>query len=195
MKRLVDRLALAVLAAISCAACAPMQTPARARQVELPDGARLVKIEPFQLLMLGAAGPPCPDDGTPCEITMRIIPVNGRRYCLAEARDVAVKTVTGGGGNPKAVVWKLSTDTLDGKRLVFHPDAGIIITADRDKQIDPKGGYGNGPGHPNPPKDRYYVKTKRDKLGAKSSYLPVVLWGPEGDEELCAAVDPKIVNV
>ena len=69
------------------------------------------------------------------------------------------------------------------------------MVSDPDKQIDKtKQGYGDGGGGPNPPTNQYYIKTKRDKLGASASYLPVILWNPGPDAELCAASDPKIVN-
>ena len=44
---------------------------------------------------------------------------------------------------------------------------------------------------------RYNMKVNRNKpvLDTMSSYLPVVIWGTAGNEELCAAVDPRIVNV
>ena len=40
------------------------------------------------------------------------------------------------------------------------------------------------------------MKVNRNKPAlTMSSYLPVVIWGTAGNEELCAAVDPRIVNV
>ena len=142
----------------------------------------------------------CDADGPDaCVVEVDFLPVAGtKKYCVAIAPNVSVKTVTGGGANRKNLVWRLSRSSLDGLDLKFHADSGIVITIDHptNKQIDPKGGHGDGkPNPPNPPSEiTYHVKTKRDELGANAGYLPVVIWGTGLTAELCAAVDPKIGN-
>ena len=157
---------------------------------------RIVTIQPYELLVRTTGGAVCDlTTASECTITMRTIPFGGRNYCLAEAPNIKVRTDTGGGSHLKAIVWKLSPATVDGKPVAFHADSGIVVVDDPNTQIDKKDhGYGNGGGGSNPPTDQYYIKTKRDKVDAKASYLPVILWNPGPDAELCAASDPKIVN-
>jgi hypothetical protein len=157
---------------------------------------QLQKIQDYQVLLAKGSSTPC-DTATQaaCTIEMKVISVDGRDYCLALAPELKVKTDSSGGFfNKKRLVWKLSATSLKGKALAFHADSGIVITVDADHQIDPKGAYGDGSGGA-ASTDLYHVKTSRKKLNAVSGYLPVVLWGAAGDEELCAAIDPKIVNV
>lgn len=133
----------------------------------------------------------------PCIIEMLLITAGTRNYCVAVAPNLNVKWDTNGGDfNKKTIRWKLSRPDLDSKDLAFHPDSGIIVTFESDPkkaQVDKKGDYGDGSGSKSP--DTYYTKTKRNKPKAESGYLPVILWGSSGKEELCAAIDPKIVNV
>lgn len=157
---------------------------------------RIVTIQPYELLVRTTGGAVCDlTTASECTITMRTIPFGGRNYCLAEAPNVNVRTDTGGGSHLKAIVWRLSLPALDGKPVAFQADSGIVVVDDPNTQIDKKDhGYGNGGGGTNPPTDQYYIKTKRDKVDAKASYLPVILWNPGPDAELWAASDPKIVN-
>lgn len=159
---------------------------------------RIVTIQPYELLVRTTGGAVCDlTTASECTITMRTIKddVSGKVYCLAEAPNIKVRTDTGGGSHLKAIVWKLRPATVDGKPVAFHADSGIAVVTDPDKQIDKtKQGYGDGGGGTNPPTDQYYIMTKRNKVDAKASYLPVILWNPGPDAELCAASDPKIVN-
>lgn len=43
--------------------------------------------------------------------------------------------------------------------------------------------------------NRMIIKTKRNKKGAEILFLPLIAWENNGVLELCAAIDPKIVNV
>jgi hypothetical protein len=161
------------------------------------DNFKVLPIQKYLVMMAKSSSTICDAEAHPnCIIDMRLISVGDRNYCLAVAQDVNIKTHRGGGANKKNIVWKLSVANLGGKALRFHADSGILITVDADGQVDPKGGYGDGSSGSGPqPTDIYYVKTKRDTPNANSGYLPVILWGPAGQEELCTAVDPKIVNV
>ena len=163
-----------------------------ARDDREKDIFRVLKIQQY-LVLLGKDGKTCTTETQPvCTIEMKLINVNGRDYCLAVAPHLKVKTQSIAIAN-KNIVWQLSHSTLGGKDLAFHGESGIVLIVDPDAQIE-KGGPGNG-GVFSPPKDIYHVKTKRNKKGAESAYLPVILWGSGGNEELCAAIDPKIVNV
>ena len=141
------------------------------------------------------AGKNCKADEEVCVIEMTLIEVevDKPKYCLALAPTVEVKRKTL--SDPKKpVVWMLSRYDLDKKPLAFHVDPGIVITYDPKGQIS-KGGSGAGPivGIQDP--KLHHVKTTRDKYKAESNYLPIILWGDSGNEDLCAATDPKIVNV
>ncbi len=156
------------------------------------DNFRLIKIQQYQLL-LAADKPPCDTETQAfCPIEVQVITVDGRDYCLAIAPDLRVKKRVIG---KKTLVWKLNVPNLRGKPVAFHGKSGIVVTVDLDEQIDAGGGHGNGSSPSPAPTEMYFVKTKAKKLGAVSSYLPVVLWGSGGGEELCAAIDPRIVNV
>jgi hypothetical protein len=164
-------------------------------QVEEPrkdssDIFRVLKVQPYDVL-LARRGPACDADAMTCMIEMTLIKVEGRPYCLALAPDVRVKTKIDGASSKKAIVWELKPNHLDGKPVRFHDYAGIIITDDTESQIEKGGGLGDGSGGK---PEAYHVKTSRNKDKAKSGYLPVILWGDKGEEELCAATDPKIVN-
>lgn len=135
-----------------------------------------------------------------CEIEMATFkdPDTGTVYCVARAPRVAVPhDKSGSNANKRLIVWHLNKTQLDGKALAFHEDAGIIITAETHKQVDLKGKRLDANG--NKASDHFRTSTKRNVLDLQgkqsSTYLPVILWGPSGEEELCAAVDPKIVNV
>ena len=173
---------------------AAQDKPAR-KGAKPPEGLLLAKIQKYQVLLAKGKATCTVDAGPPCVIDMKLLTVDGKEYCVAVAPNLDVKTQIGGAGSKKTIVWRLSVPSLGStpKPLEFHVDAGIITTQDGDKQLE-KGGHGDG-GVGIPAKDKYHVKTKRDKLGAVSVYLPVILWGPPGSEDLCAAIDPKIVNV
>lgn len=183
------------LAAVFALVAVVMGVQAQERPKEPPnnDKFRLVKIQNYQVL-LAVGKPPCDTETQAfCPIEVQVITVDGRDYCLAVAPDLRVKTLPM--GMKKTLVWKLSVDNLSGKAVAFHGKSGIVVTVDANAQINAGGGHGNGASPPPKPTDMYFITTKRRKLNAVSAYLPVVLWGSGGDEELCAAIDPKIVNV
>ena len=173
---------------------AAQDKPAR-KDAKLPEGLVLAKIQKYQVLLAKGKATCTVDAGPPCVIDMKPLTVDGKEYCVAVAPNLEIKTDSGGSGSKKTIVWKLSHTSLGStpKPLEFHADSGIITTQDADTQIE-KGAHGDG-GVGMPAKDKYHVKTKRNKLGAVSVYLPVILWGLPGSEDLCAAIDPKIVNV
>lgn len=193
MKRELLRVGAASL--MLAATVAAAQGKAVRKETKLPEGVVLAKIQKYQLTFAKGKATCVVDAGPPCVIDMKLLTIDSKQYCLAVAPNLEVKTQTGGGGNKKVIAWALSVSSLGSpsKPLEFHADSGIITTQDADKQLE-KGGHGDG-GVGIPSKDKYHVKTKRDKLGASSVYLPVILWGPPGFEDLCAAIDPIIVNV
>jgi hypothetical protein len=79
---------------------------------------------------------------------------------------------------------------------LIHGDSGIVIAHETVSKHVEKGGLGDG-GVGIVDATRYHMKVNRNKpaLTTVSSYLPVVISGTGGNEELCAAVDPRIVNV
>lgn len=166
------------------------------------DSARMLKIIDAALLArmvdLAGSAKTCNAETTqPCIIEMKTIQYQGRDYCVAVAPDVTVGTKPS--GTPKKVIrWKLDADKLTGngvvKVLAFERNAGLVLTVNQYSQLDLWGKIGDGLGSPLQ-QIRFHTRTKRDRLGARATYLPVILWGPAGDEELCAAIDPKIVNV
>jgi hypothetical protein len=189
-------LALVPLAGAAAATDSPRKKTSASEQT-----VRLMKIQKFQLLVTKASRTTCDmETMTSSPVTVELLTISAKeKYCVAIAPEVSVKTnggAGGGHGNPKRVVWHLATTSLDTRGLEFHPDSGIVITIDNERQITSKGGHGDGsPGGPNPPsKTVYHVKSARDKQNAEVGYLPVVIWGTGTAAELCAAVDPKIVN-
>jgi len=203
--------AWAALFSIGLAACA-VQSQDAVKEPKPIDSPRMLKIIAPELLArlvaLANSAKTCEiDTQAVCEIQMSMIRVpdqpNGKTYCVAVAPDVKVRTDPFGGlFNKRRIAWKLVDQngadiaSLDGKALVFHEDAGIVITIDdpTSPQVDKRGQRGDGiVGQVL--NWRFHTLTRRNRLGASATYLPVILWGPSGDEELCAAVDPKIVNV
>lgn len=198
MKRSAWPWAATALALLFASAAVQAAAPGKNHKDKDEKDYRVVTIQPYRLLVRTTGGTDCNlATATQCTITVKPITVSGRNYCLVEAPNIKVPTDTGGAGHLRAIVWKLSATTLGGKPVAFSDGTGIIVPIDGDNQIDKsKQGYGDGSGGgANPPTDQYYVKTKRNKVDAKASYLPVVLWGSASDAELCAASDPKIVNV
>jgi hypothetical protein len=132
-----------------------------------------------------------------CIVEMSVFEFNGHFYCIAKAPEVTVKRLPGTG---KFVNWKLVPAVLTGDHgqqvLQFHSDAGIVTTYEKNgSQIDKKNrghGRGNGP----PQQHKFHVKTLMGAANGEAGYLPVVMWDRKGngDLELCAAIDPKIVN-
>ncbi len=152
----------------------------------------LSKIQSEGLLVVPLSSVDCNAETTqPCVIQMKLS-ADGR-YCVAMAPTVKL-TNTSGGGQQKKVAWELDTYTLGGKPLAFSEDAGIVIAYSSTPGHVEKGGPGDG-GTGAVDKRKHHAKVNRNKTNATSSYLPVVVWGPPGSEELCAAIDPKIVNV
>ena len=134
-----------------------------------------------------------------CEIVMTTLSVGGKDYCVAIAPEVKVPTAAGGLFDTKRRIrWKLDRTSLMGdgvmKELAFHDEAGIVLTVDPDAQMDRWGKLGDG-GSGAADRRKFHTWTRRDKLDASATYLPVILWGPPETAELCAAIDPKIVNV
>lgn len=149
-----------------------------------------------QLLGLGATAETCVVKDQPiCPIKIDRIEVNGKAYCVAIAPNVEVERDDSIFAPllKQKLVWELFTTALDGKPLVFQEDAGIVITAETHAQVDRRGGLGDDVSGPLL-KHRYFTKTKRNVAKAESGYLPVILWGTGLEVELCAAIDPKIVN-
>lgn len=173
------------------------QAQERGKGDKFVDNFLLLKVLQLQKLLPALSSKECKaDELSPCIIEMKIIEVGGRKYCLAVAPDVSVKTsALGSSLNKKSVRWKLSQPDLDSKPLVFDPDSGILITHDPEGQVNKHGDYGDGSGSGSATADSYHIKTKRNKDTASATYLPIILWGKPGEEELCAAIDPKIVNV
>lgn len=181
------------------AACA-LQAQEVAKEPKPIDKSSMLKIIDPELLArmvdLARSAKNCNVDEQPfCTIEMRTLNHSGKDYCVAVAPEVFVKTdASAGPGNKRRIVWKLDTNALLGKALAFHPDAGIIITVNQFGQVDNWGALGDG--MPGPVlKHFFFTRTLRRIHNARATYLPVVLWGPSGDEELCAAIDPKIVNI
>lgn len=134
-----------------------------------------------------------------CVIEMKTISYQGKDYCVAVAPDVKVKTDPSGNPfNRRRIVWRLDTDKLVGngvmKDLSFQDDAGLVLTVNQHAQLDLWGKLGDGSGGP-VQRIFFHTRTLRNKLGASATYLPVILWGPADTAELCAAIDPKIVNI
>lgn len=171
------------------------QAQVRIKDDKLVYNSLLLKLLQLQKLLPDLSSKSCDSESAaPCIIEMKLIQVDGRKYCLAVAPDLTVKwNLFGGIFNKKIIRWKLSAPDLDSKPLAFHADSGIVVAFDPDAQLDKHGDYGDGGIARSA--DTYFTRTKRNKQDATSSYLPVILWGSGGNEELCAAVDPKIVNV
>lgn len=175
-----------VMISLLCAAAAShAQQPPAMKDL---DGVRILTIQPYQLLLGPLSRSTCDAEMAPyCEIVITSVTYGGRDYCVALAPNVTVKTQNGGGGNKKKITWKLNTTSLKTKPVAFHPDSGIIISVDAQSQVDIKGS-------PGATSDLYSTKTRRDTKDAYAVYLPVILWGQSGSEELCAAIDPRITN-
>lgn len=144
---------------------------------------------------------PKPDDVCTISIARIRYPddPNGKYYCIAQVPDVKVPHDPSPHLNTKRrIAWELDVDSLnDGtqdRKLWFHHDYGILVLDDPAHQVDRMGDLGDGlPGPVN--ERRFHTWTRRNLLDAVVSYVPVILWGDGKDAQLCAAVDPKIVNV
>jgi hypothetical protein len=193
MKLWRQRLPLSALLAVAAlgSGCGIMERRAMVREAETP---RLSKIQIARLAFVVLDGKTCNGELTPvCTITMKIAEVDGAKYCVAVAPRVELKHQTGA-AQQKRVIWQLDLGSLDGKPLAFHRDSGIVIAYETVSQHVEKGGLGDGGSSVDA--TRYHMKVNRNKPALTvSSYLPVVIWGSGGNEELCAAVDPRIVNV
>lgn len=177
---------LLMLAAVS-AGCGAMRHDARASGTQV-----LSKIQIERLAFVPLSAATCNAEvSLTCDIQVML--TEDGRYCVVAAPKVHVKRNTGP-GQQKKVVWKLSTSTLDGKPLLFHDDSGIVIAHQSESKFVEKGGRGDGNvGNSDP--DKYFLRVNRNKPAlAEASYLPVVMWGDGGKEELCAAIDPRIIN-
>jgi hypothetical protein len=152
-----------------------------------------------------AGGPDCTVDtssSTVCTIAMSTVLIkdpNGdttkdRPYCLAVAPTVKVKRKQ---GIPQYIDWRLDPQVLDKGALAFHESSGIAITYEvSPTQIENSHrGRGRGGGGPTL-QHLFHVRTHSNARDGEAGYLPVVMWDRLGDGnlELCAAVDPKIVN-
>lgn len=181
-------LALSVLGS----ACGLMDQRAMAVAADTP---RLSKIQIAKLTFLVLGGKVCNPELSPvCTIEMKFIEQDGMKYCVAVAPKVELKRQTGP-GQQKRVVWQLDQNELLTKPLAFHGDSGVVIAYETVVKHVEKGGLGDGVATP-PVRTLYHMKVNRKEPAlTKSSYLPVVIWGSGGNEELCAAVDPLIVNI
>lgn len=185
-------------------AAGPAQPQDVRKDAKSYDGPRMLKIIDPELLRrmadLASSAKTC-DTETElvCLIEMKTLSFQGKDYCVAVAPEVRVKTDPAGGFfNRRRIVWKLDTDKLTGngavKDLAFHPDAGLVLTVNQHAQLDLWGKLGDGQGGP-VQRIFFHTRTVRNKKDASATYLPVILWGDPDVAELCAAVDPKIVNV
>ena len=188
-------LSAALTLSLVLASAAALAAPPAKRNKE-PDLYRILPIQPYQLVFKTTGGATCDlATATECTIKMTTITFGRRNYCLAEAPNIRVPTDTGGAGHLKAIVWKLSAPAVDGKPVVFLAGSAIVVASDTETQLEKNDqGYGDGSGNPHTPANKYFIKTKRNKPNATLSYLPVIIWNPGPDAELCAAADPRIVN-
>lgn len=179
-----------------CSACGLMD---QRRALVSPETSGLSKVQISKLTFLALNGKICNPELTPvCTIEMKFFEhddgTTKTKYCVAVAPRIELKRQTGP-NQQKRVVWELVPAALDGRPLAFHADSGIVIAWESVLKHVEKGGLGNGGGTPAVP-TQYHMKVNRKEPAlTKSSYLPVVLWGSAGNEELCAAVDPLIVNI
>ncbi len=197
MKRLIWRAVPWVMLALAVAACAQDKSAG----AKPGDESRMLKIIDPALLArmvdLARSAKVCTNDKVFCTIEMMTLSHGGKDYCVAVAPHVEVETDQTA-TTKRLIRWRLSHDSLVGngvdKALAFHDDAGIIITVNQDNQVDRWGKIGDGSvGIVS--KRRFHTWTLRKVPKASATYLPVILWGPSGEEELCAAVDPKIANI
>lgn len=154
--------------------------------------------------LAATAGQPCDTETeSECIIKMSFIDLepdkrdSKMKYCVAEVPEVKVDRLSMPRGE-RSINWKLSDSVVGGKPVEFHSTLGILIMYDSSPpQIKASGrGPGRGDGVGGPAKTYFHVTTLRNKAKAESGYLPLILWGTPGsaDLQLCAAVDPKIVN-
>ena len=199
MKRSTWRAVPWVVLLIAVAACA--QDKGGGAGSKPGDESRMLKIIDPALLArmvdLARSAKICTADQLFCTIEMKTLSHSGKDYCVAVAPEVQVQTDSGA-TSKRPIRWRLSHDSLLGngvdKALAFHDDAGIIITVNQFNQVDRWGKIGDGSVGP-VNKRRFHTWTLRKQLNASATYLPVILWGPSGEEELCAAIDPKIANI
>jgi hypothetical protein len=107
-------------------------------------------------------------------------PLN-KLICVAVGYDVEVKTGTGA---PKRINYSLDVKDTNIKSPEFR---GAEILKDNGKEHDGT--------DVNPKRDKLTIKTKRKGAGKAIYFLPQITWDNNGQLDLCAAVDPKIVNV
>lgn len=199
-------LLLAMGLATGCA-----QTQEVRKDVRLADKAPMLKVIPngllARMLELASSAEDCKSKDTGpivCKIEMATIRYpdapGGKVYCVAIAPKVNVETDASGGiFNHRRIVWYLSAANLKDengvdRQLAFHNDAGVVLTVNQHTQLDHWGKLGDGSSGP-VLQTFFHTRTVRNVKNASATYLPVILWGPPDTAELCAAVDPKIVNV
>lgn len=160
----------------------------------------LAEIVRSKLSMTG--GPICEvrTEGHECTIQMDVITYNLVDYCIARAQEVKVYETK---DKERFVNWSLDkTSFAGGRKIQFHSEAGIVFLLDASNKdlIDDNAnsrGHGNGDVIEMPvPTYKFHIRTKKINKKAMAPYLPIILWDAknDGNWELCAAVDPKIVN-
>lgn len=127
------------------------------------------------------------------------------KHCLAVAPS-KINVPVGNKNDYMPVVWTLSTPDLDGgtANVEFAEKSGIVVTrmaapvhstfSLKEHIKEPKRGNGN----PNDnTKTKFNVQVHQGHAkNTESTYFPIILFTPlKREQELCAAIDPKIVNI
>ena len=147
--------------------------------------------EVYQTLFFTGSTQPCVDPE--CEVTIWLQSVTiktregvEKEYCIAAMPESLLFRGTATGNQPKTIRWTLSTGNLGGRIVEFHNDNGILKVDDGKSQFVPD---------PHRTSPTVFEATNKHKQKGSATYLPVIIFRTtNGEPELCAAGDPKIVN-
>jgi hypothetical protein len=168
---------------------------------------RVAKLGSHNLVMGALGGPDCeydlskdPAQEPECSVTIETIPHGDQSICVVSAPRVKVNFKNAHGGKAK-VVWKLKPPSVLLGKMQFHSPSGVLVLSEKVKDHVKGGGVGDGAQQPDAQyfhRDIHQVKNNANQNG-DSAYVPIVIWKyrnarNEEVEDLCAAVDPKIVN-
>jgi hypothetical protein len=181
--------AVAVAALVSGCASAPTQKPEDTQF-------RAVKLQPNNVLMAPTGGPPClgqADADASCDIEVTFVEAQGNtpKICLVTAPEV--RPTFGPNERRKKIVWRLR-QVGSSEDLRFHRTEGILVVTEKVPRHIRERQFGT---------DQFLAYAYPVRNGSQkgnSTYVPIVLWqylnvNNELVEDLCAAIDPKIVNV
>jgi hypothetical protein len=144
----------------------------------------------------GPTLPPCAA-GPVCPITAEVFLVPDAQmgpYCVVRLPTEVKYKGSGPGSRPGKFVWTLMPNVIGSASFEFQEKSGILI-------VNENNGHGQfhdgaiGDGSSTVNRYQFHLPNRRQVMGSKVSYYPIVLMTQTGKEPLmCAAIDPRIMN-